>query len=338
MRGVIQKDPVVSGVRALVVVLCASTGLAACATGGKPPRYVVSGPPSSAQTPPPSAGLHGTMKPYEVNGRWYTPHADPAYDEVGVASWYGAQFHYHRTANGEVFDQYVASAAHTTLPIPSIIEVTNLANNRTIRVRLNDRGPFVDGRILDLSREAAAELGYEKQGVARVRVRYIGPAPTLPTTRVASAADVTTPATRGAGDIEDQDFPVARAPVLLAAARPSKPPDNDIEVAPFNPPSAPARGAAITTTAVDGPPPPAPVASAHGYLVQVGAFSSRDTAGRIAQRLGGAGQTAITPIQRNGATLYRLTVGAYPDASTAAAARARVVAQGLTDARVVGPQ
>ena len=189
MRGAIQKGQSVGAARALMVVLCAGVGLTACATTSPRPSYVVSGPPSTSSEPPPnSSGLHGTMKPYEVNGRWYTPHAQPDYDVVGVASWYGAQFHYHRTANGEVFDQNAVSAAHTTLPIPSIIEVTNLANNKSIRVRLNDRGPFVDGRILDLSREAAAELGYEREGTARVRVRYIGPAPTLPQTRMASNA------------------------------------------------------------------------------------------------------------------------------------------------------
>ena len=212
MRGVIQKDPSFGAPRALMVILCAGAGLAACATAGPRPHYVVSGPPPAAAQPPNPSGLHGTMAPYQVNGRWYTPHAEPGYDVVGVASWYGQQFHNHRTANGEIFDQNAVSAAHTTLPIPSIIEVTNLANNKTIRVRLNDRGPFVDGRILDLSREAAAELGYEREGVARVRIRYIGPAPALPTVRLAanSASDETPrrgTAPHHAGEIADQDFP-----------------------------------------------------------------------------------------------------------------------------------
>jgi rare lipoprotein A len=116
------------------------------------------------------------MKPYQVNGVWYEPREDPNYDEVGYASWYGEAFHNRRTANGELFDMDVASAAHKTLPLPSLVDVTNLESGRTIRLRVNDRGPFVAGRIIDLSREAARELGVYQKGLARVRVRYVGPA------------------------------------------------------------------------------------------------------------------------------------------------------------------
>jgi rare lipoprotein A len=119
------------------------------------------------------------MKPYEVNGVVYRPRAQPNYDEVGIATWYGAQYHNRQTADGEIFDTDRASAAHTTLPLPCIVEVTNLDNGRRIRVRVNDRGPFVRGRILDLSREGAKELGFYMKGSARVRVRYVGPAPAL---------------------------------------------------------------------------------------------------------------------------------------------------------------
>jgi rare lipoprotein A len=117
------------------------------------------------------------MAPYRVNGVLYQPHPQPHYDEVGVATWYGAQYHHHMTSDGEVFDMDKPSAAHTTLPLPSIVEVINLENGRRIRVRVNDRGPFVRGRILDLSREGAKELGFYEKGSARVRVRYVGPAP-----------------------------------------------------------------------------------------------------------------------------------------------------------------
>jgi rare lipoprotein A len=323
----IQKGPSVGAARALMVVLCAGAGLAACATAGPRPHYVVSGPPLGSTTQPPNrSGLHGTMAPYQVNGRWYTPHAETDYDVVGVASWYGAQFHNHRTSNGEIFDQNAVSAAHTTLPIPSIIEVTNLANNRSIRVRLNDRGPFVDGRILDLSREAAAELGYERQGVAKVRVRYIGPAPALPTVRLASAVTAAPGryahaerAPRRDGDIEDQDFPDAGRGRVAA----------------------PTSGADIEDATAA--PPPAPVGRASGmvgggYAVQVGAFSSRETADRVAARLADTGSTSIEPIQRHGAVIYKLKLGAFPDAQAAAVARARVAAAGMPDAKVVGPE
>ena len=139
-------------------------GLTACATMPSP-------------VSPTTARGGGTMAPYEANGTWYRPHAQPHYDAVGVASWYGAQYHHRRTADGEIFDMDRASAAHATLPLPCIVEVTNLDNGRRIRVRVNDRGPFVHGRILDLSRQAAKALGFYEKGSARVRVRYFGPAP-----------------------------------------------------------------------------------------------------------------------------------------------------------------
>ena len=113
------------------------------------------------------------------HGRSYTASAPVHYDKVGTASWYGAQYDGRKTANGERFDMLALSGAHASLPIPSIVEVTNLANGRSIRVRLNDRGPFKDGRIIDLSKGAAEALGFVVQGVTRVRVRYIGPAPAV---------------------------------------------------------------------------------------------------------------------------------------------------------------
>jgi rare lipoprotein A len=143
---------------------------------------VAAGLSACASTPEPLAGVgvgrpRAYNRPYEVNGRWYRPAAQPDYDAVGTASWYSYETHNRTTADGEVFDARLPTAAHTTLPIPSYLEVTNLANGRRVRVRLNDRGPFVAGRIIDLSRAAAAELGFLGQGTARVRVRYLGPAP-----------------------------------------------------------------------------------------------------------------------------------------------------------------
>ena len=103
----------------------------------------------------------------------------PNYDEVGMASWYGDAFNGRPTSTGERFDMHALTAAHKTLPLPGLVEVTNLTNGRRIVARVNDRGPFVDGRIIDLSREAADELDMRRDGVARVRVRYLGQAPRL---------------------------------------------------------------------------------------------------------------------------------------------------------------
>ena len=119
---------------------------------------------------------HPTYKvgaPYTVKGVTYRPRVDYAYDQTGTASWYGEQFQGRYTANGEVFDLNELSAAHTTLPLPSIVEVVNLQNNRALRIRVNDRGPFANGRIIDLSRRAAQLLGFERQGTTQVRVTVL---------------------------------------------------------------------------------------------------------------------------------------------------------------------
>jgi len=134
---------------------------------------------SSKQDPKALARYQKVGAPYQVAGTWYLPAHEPDYDEKGVASWYGDAFQGRPTANGEVFDMNIPSAAHPTLPIPSLVEVTNLENGRKITVRLNDRGPFVQSRIIDLSHRAAELLGYDAQGTANVRVRYLGPAPAV---------------------------------------------------------------------------------------------------------------------------------------------------------------
>lgn len=116
----------------------------------------------------------GNPNPYEVFGVRYQLIDDPSgYKEKGGASWYGLKFHGHKTANGEVYSIYEMTAAHKTLPIPCYVKVTNLANGRSAIVRVNDRGPFHEGRIIDLSYAAATKLGYAGQGVAQVEVEYI---------------------------------------------------------------------------------------------------------------------------------------------------------------------
>ena len=112
--------------------------------------------------------------PYKINGKWYYPAINYEYDEVGYASWYGPGFHGKKTANGEIFNQNKISAAHRTLPLPSIVKVTNLENGKVLSfVRVNDRGPFARNRIIDLSKEAAKELGFVNKGVTKVRVEIL---------------------------------------------------------------------------------------------------------------------------------------------------------------------
>jgi rare lipoprotein A len=138
----------------------AALSLAACGGGGPSLAPVSSG-----------GGTYKVGKPYKVNGVWYRPAENPYYDETGISSWYGQNFHGRRTANGEKFDMNEMTAAHPTLPLPSYVLVTNLDNGRQAVLKVNDRGPFAKSRILDVSRRAAQVLGYEKSGTAHVRVQ-----------------------------------------------------------------------------------------------------------------------------------------------------------------------
>ncbi len=152
-----------------------------------PPRSAFSYGPTGPQASPrvigrgysiPKGGGRDKLgAPYSVGGRTFVPRHDPSYDRIGIASWYGDKFHGRKTANGEIYDAEALTAAHPTLPIPSYAYVTNLGNNRTLLVRLNDRGPFMKGRIIDLSRRVARLLALKRSGTGRVRVQYAGPAP-----------------------------------------------------------------------------------------------------------------------------------------------------------------
>jgi rare lipoprotein A len=124
--------------------------------------------PASAGSPKYAVG-----GPYRMKGRWYRPRVYPAYDRVGVASWYGGAFHGRRTASGERFDMNALTAAHPTLPLATVVRVTNLDNGRSVAVRINDRGPFARSRIIDMSRAGARALGFDARGTARVRVTVV---------------------------------------------------------------------------------------------------------------------------------------------------------------------
>ena len=181
--GRIQFSTQVSGrVAAQLVFACSLSLLAANCTIGPIARMVdpVYGVPASpriveeGQPVPKGGGVYRVGNTYTVAGRTYTPEVDPDYRAEGIASWYGRDFHGRRTANGEIFDMDSLTAAHPTLPIPSYVRVTNLSNRRSVIVRINDRGPFKDNRIIDLSKKSADVLGFRGGGLARVRVEYVG--------------------------------------------------------------------------------------------------------------------------------------------------------------------
>lgn len=180
------------GLRLLTIPLVCA-GLAACATTGHAPKkkvrgkeffseseYGVKASPrvvEEGQAVPKGGGRYQVGKAYQVRGKWYKPKEEPGYNKTGLASWYGSAFHGRRTANGEVYDLYHLSAAHPTFPLPSYARVTNLENGTSVIVRVNDRGPFHENRLIDVSSKTADLLDMKRTGTAKVRVQYVGKAP-----------------------------------------------------------------------------------------------------------------------------------------------------------------
>ncbi|UFX41731.1 septal ring lytic transglycosylase RlpA family protein [Bradyrhizobium sp. 41S5] len=161
----------------LVVANCASSNQFASRVD---PKYGVSSSPrvvALGDPVPKGGGTYRIGKPYVVAGRTYVPEENENYRAEGLASWYGDDFHGRLTANGEVFDMGSLTAAHPTLPMPSYARVTNLSNGRSLVVRVNDRGPYHGNRLIDVSNKAAELLDFKGNGVARVRVEYVGRAP-----------------------------------------------------------------------------------------------------------------------------------------------------------------
>jgi rare lipoprotein A len=269
----------------------AALTLSACATVG---------PPAG------SGGTNGTMRPYQVRGVWYTPRYQPDYDEVGVATWYGPESPNRRTADGEAFMVDVASAAHKTLPLPCLVEVTDLDTGRRIRVRVNDRGPFVAGRIIDLSPRAARDLGIISRGSARVRVRYLGLEPGAPPLTVLASAQAPLP------------------PVAIPQPTPS----------PVVQESAPPPPIAVTPPPVAATPVSLPIPAAPAYRVRAAAFADRSNADRAVAVLSAQGYAHIKTIAVGGATLYRVEVDCPADVAPETVQQ-RVIAAGFPGAKVV---
>jgi len=182
--GIRQSDPVLRAARGvaavaacLVLANCASSGKFA---GGVDPKYGVSSSPrvvAFGDPVPKGGGTYRVGKPYTVAGQVYVPEEDTHYRAEGLASWYGDDFHGRLTANGEVFDMASLTAAHPTLPMPCYARVTNLSNGKSLIVRVNDRGPYHGNRVMDVSSRAADLLEFKGNGIARVRVEYVGRAP-----------------------------------------------------------------------------------------------------------------------------------------------------------------
>jgi len=179
------------------------------------PRLGVSSSPrvvGLGERAPKGGGHYQVGAPYVVGGRTYVPQENPNYRAEGTASWYGEDFHGRLTANGEVYDMHGISAAHPTLPLPSYVRVTNVGNGRSLIVRVNDRGPYHSDRLIDLSVKAARLLDFHGDGLARVRVEYVSPAP------LEGSDDSVLLAT-----LRERGPAPAPSPILLASSKPFLP-------------------------------------------------------------------------------------------------------------------
>ncbi len=284
---------------------------------------------------PKGGGRYQIGKPYTVAGQRFYPKADPDYDKTGVASWYGPKFNRRMTSNGEWFDMDYMSAAHTTLPLPSYAKVTNLENGREIVVRVNDRGPFVNSRIIDLSKKSAETLGFRKKGKAKVRVQYIGRAPL--DDKGTHLAAMNTELHRGTSlntMIAAADRRTSGGtPTMVAKAEPSqrpaarKPQGAPVTIASLSGQAAAGSGGAATNAVVQP--------AGAGFYVQAAAFSDPDNADRTRAQLAPIGPVEVAPLSQGSRTLYRVRVGPLRDAGQADQALRQVVAAGHSDARVI---
>ena len=272
-------------------------------------------------------GAYKIGNPYQIAGVWYYPHEDPFYDETGVASWYGPDFHGKSTANGERYDMDALTAAHRTLPMPTIVRVTNLENGRSIKLRVNDRGPYAHGRILDVSRRAAELLGFQNKGTARVRVQFEGRA--------------------GAGAPADDDAAATpqtdmKAAPLSGVSSATLAPPPGATAAPPRAPTASLPTAAPATAASgesgiepDGVVTSVAVPATTRLWVQVGAFLSRGNADRLAERLIYVGRAQVSGSALNGKPIYRVRFGPFATVEEADSMLDKVINKGQNGAQIV---
>jgi rare lipoprotein A len=319
LPGPVRKAPV-----RRIFVIAGLLLLAGCAGGRRaaPPL-----PEDHTVQVPASAGVYKVGNPYQIDNVWYYPREQPDYDETGIASWYGPDFYGKYTANGELYDGGQLTAAHRTLPMPVNVRVTNLDNGKSIIVRVNDRGPYARGRIIDLSRRAAELLDVVQSGTARVRVTYVGradlnggPPPSETPPEIATALPAAP-----SGRVDSSALNVlpgaAVAPPVKIAALPAPVPTAPPLVAETQP-----------TGKVDK----VPVPGVTHLYVQVGAFSKLENAQRLLKSLGG--DLHISALQRGGQTLYRVRTGPLASVQDADSAMARISGTGSGDAQIVVDQ
>ena len=299
--------------------------------GDSPPADLDSIPEPVPQLEP----LHrGAMRPYVVMGRSYTPMTEIApYKARGVASWYGRRYHGKQTSTGEIYDMYSMTAAHPVLPLPSYVRVTNVTTGKSVIVRVNDRGPFIDSRLIDLSYTAAYRLGVLSGGSALVDVEAILPdasssnvmVATAPRTRLNPAAVRTaptpppTPAPTPPINLQADSDPIVTIAAAADDANPGAAPPQAAQSAPLQGAQAPPR------PDNSAPPPASAAAPAPGVYLQLAAFGSRDNAEAFLARARAQMDSLARLLHlsaRDG--LYRVHAGPYPTSSEARQAAERI--------------
>ena len=287
--------------------------LAACGTTSSPSSSDVSRLPSVVTAP--TTGHYKVGDPYNIGGVWYKPTEDYAYDETGIASWYGPGFHRRATANGENFDTNELTAAHRTLPMPSLVRVTNLDNGRSLVVRVNDRGPFSGARIIDVSRRAAQLLGFERQGTAKVRVQIL-----------AEESRAIADAAHGNGtQLADG------APRMKVRSQTLQPPPVIIEGAPSDIPGHEVKGRFLPSEVVSNE----RVAGAKQIFVQAGSFTALDHANHLKEKLSRIAAANVAKVTVKGVDFYRVRLGPIASVDQADKILAQTNRAGVSDARVV---
>lgn len=284
----------------------------------------------------PGRGVYKVGDPYQINGVWFYPAEDYSYDETGIASWYGPGFHEKYSANGEVFDQNLVTAAHRTLPMPCFVRVTNLDNGRSIVVRINDRGPYARGRIIDMSRRAAQLLGFEQIGTAKVRVQMLAEESKQLATAMRADGQVSS-----GSKVAQAGATYANRPGSVAELRPGEAPAAAA-------PRIPVNGAPLTPPPVAKPPIvqaslPDPTAAAPitvpvkktSIYVQVGAFANGDNANRLGNSMRQIGPTLIVPATVNNQQFYRVRIGPLATVDDADKTLEQVFSAGHPEARIV---
>lgn len=286
--------------------------------------------PDDGPTPSGAGGRYKVGNPYEVQGVWYYPQEDPLYDETGIASWYGPGFAGRKTANGEIFRPNLVTAAHKTLPMPVNVRVTNLDNGKSIVARVNDRGPFKPGRIIDMSEKAAELLDFKGKGMTRVRVQFVGTAdlPDGPGKRVAGKGN-------HAGLGEESGARTAPTGEVEAGALP--PPPGSAS-APPPPPIAPPPVPVPISSPVDEPDgtvSEVPVSNRGRIYVQAGAFLARENAERLLRRLSAIADFKISSKTTDGKVYYRVRAGPMDSVEDADAILDDVLSDGQNGAQIV---